>query len=316
MRRPTLILLGLAALWAHAALAADAGDASSLWDQAIAWMLHHQRQFHRDLASHLRELATGASVATAWALVAVSFLYGIFHAAGPGHGKAVIATYLLTHESRLRRGVGLAMASAMLQGGVAVVLVCGMIGLADWLPGETRSTIAWSERLSFALLMVMGALFAGRGLRRAVVTLRPAAPTEALHHHHEHGETCGCSHGPSHHQIETVAGMRATIGILLSVGLRPCSGAVLVLVLANVLGLIWAGIVAVVAMSLGTAITVASLAIVTVKARHWTVAVFGGADGAMKWSGTIAALVGGGAIFLVGLSLLTASFGPGHPLWK
>ena len=101
---------------------------------------------------------------------------------------------------------------------------------------------------------------------------------------------------------------------MLSVGLRPCSGAILVLALANVLGLTGAGIAAVAAMSAGTAITVAALALVTVKARHWAQSLFGGGSQAVGWAGRLAALAGGVAILGLGVSLLVGSFGPAHPL--
>jgi len=314
MRRPTLSLVFIALVLcaAHAAWAADAAQAPSVWDGAISWILEQQRLFHHDLAQHLRALETERSAAVGFALVGVSFLYGVFHAAGPGHGKAVIATYLLTHESNLKRGIILAAASALVQGAVAIVLVTGLVTLANGLAHDTNSAIRWSERLSFALLAGMGGLFAGRAAYDLVSRLRPA-PLQPIGHYHRHGPGCGCAHGPTPRQIESALGLKATLGVLLSVGLRPCSGAVLVLALANVLDLTGAGIAAVAAMSAGTAITVASLAVMTVKARQWTVALLG-VRSRRRWIGPTVALVGGVTILLLGVSLLIASFGPQHPL--
>jgi ABC-type nickel/cobalt efflux system permease component RcnA len=313
MRHPALTLMIPAAvlgllIWAG-------GEA---WSALIVWLMDLQRQFHRELAQYLRALEAGRSITAGLALVTVSFLYGLFHAAGPGHGKAVIATYLLTHESRLKRGILLAVVSSLLQGMVAVLLVTGLVSLVGWLPQDTNTAITWSERLSFALLAGMGGLFAARAVFGLASTVRvPAQPAEHHHHehehHHDHGTGCGCSHGPSRHQIEHAHGLKATLGIILSVGLRPCSGAVLVLALANVLGLTAAGIAAVAAMSAGTAITVATLAVITVKARHWA-AILLGAKSGPRWMGQTLALAGGAAILLLGVSLLIASFGPTHPL--
>jgi ABC-type nickel/cobalt efflux system permease component RcnA len=308
MRRLALIL----AVLALAALAWAIAD-NAAWTQAVAWMLEQQRLFHRQLAEHMRALEGGGTAAAAWALVAASFLYGVFHAAGPGHGKAVIATYLLTHESRLARGVWLAAASSLCQGAVAVALVTGLVMVAGWLPRETQDAVTWSERLSFALLAAMGALFALRALR-ALAAVRHHDHHGHHHHHHDHGPGCGCSHTPSPHQIERAGGLQATLGVLLSVGLRPCSGAVLVLAAANVLDLVGAGIAAVAAMSAGTAITVAALAMMTVKARHWAARLSGGDVKGRVWLGSLVALAGGVAIFLLAASLLVGSFAPAHPL--
>lgn len=322
MRLPSLILLALVVIAldgsGQAALAAVDTPASadfSAWNHAIAWGLEQQRLLHRELADHLRALEAGGSAAAAWALVTGSFLYGVFHAAGPGHGKAVIATYLLTHKSRLKRGMWLAAATALCQGAVAILLVYGLIFVAGWLPREAQTAITWSERLSFVLLAALGALFAFRALCGLVAALRPPVLRMAEGHaHHQHGPNCGCSHGPSSHQIEQAHGLRAVMGVLFSVGLRPCSGAVLVLVLANVLDLAWAGIVSVAAMSVGTAITVAILAVIAVKARDWAAALAGVQAKRARWAGSALALLGGVVICLFGVSLLISSFGPAHPL--
>ncbi|EPY02390.1 nickel/cobalt transporter [Magnetospirillum fulvum] len=314
MRRPalTLALVALALSAVHSAWVAQAAPTPGVWDTVIAWILEQQRLFHRDLAQHLRALEAEGSAAVGFTLIGVSFLYGVFHAAGPGHGKAVIATYLLTHESNLKRGILLAAASSLVQGLVAIVLVTGLVSLANGLEHDTNTAIRWSERLSFALLAGMGGLFAGRAAYDLVSRLRPA-PLQAIGHRHIHGPGCGCAHGPTPRQIEGAHGLKSTLGVLLSVGLRPCSGAVLVLALANVLELTGAGIAAVAAMSVGTAITVASLAVMTVKARQWTVTLLGGRS-RRRWIGPAVTLIGGLVILLLGLSLLIASFGPQHPL--
>lgn len=285
-----------------------------LWDQAMGWMMAQQRQFHRELASALRTLVFVGSAAAVWGMVMVSFLYGVFHAAGPGHGKAVIATYLLTHENHVRRGVWLAFASAMLQGAVAVIIVCGLVLAAQWLPYGRQDAVSWSERLSFAMLAGMGALFVWQAMRGLLRGGHGRDHDHDGHHHDDHVHGPHCNHGPTPQQIAEVRGIGGTIGILFSVGLRPCSGAILVLALANALGLVWAGIASVLAMSLGTALTVAVLALLAVKARGLAASLFGGQSPGYLWVGRTVALAGGLAIFVIGASLLKESFGPGHPL--
>ena len=70
-------------------------------------------------------------------LFGISFLYGVFHAAGPGHGKAVISSYLFANNETWRRGVVLSCASAMLQALVAILLVgIASIGMPPPKSGE------------------------------------------------------------------------------------------------------------------------------------------------------------------------------------
>lgn len=303
-------------LLALAVLAAVAAALMPGWSEAILWGLAQQRQLHRELTAHLHALVAGDGPAV-WALVAASFLYGVLHAAGPGHGKVVIAAYLATHESHLRRGMVLAAGASFCQGLTAVLLVGGMTALAGWLPWETQSAATWSERASFVLLAAMGALLALKAMRRLAPI--PAAGQAAPHHDHaaphDHGDGCACCHVPSPCAFDHVDGLRDAVGVSLSIGLRPCSGALLVLALANMLDLAGAGIVAVAAMSAGTAMTVATLALVVVKARRWAQNWFQDRRAArFSRLGPAMALLGGMAVLLLALSLLAASFAPAHPI--
>ena len=133
--------------WQDGALAAAASSATepSYLSSAVGWIFEQQRAFHRELTDNLRTLAGDGGSAAALALISVSFLYGVFHAAGPGHGKVVLTTYLLTQKERAVRGIGLAAAAALCQGVTAIVLVYGLIWFAGWLPRDTSAAIAWSS---------------------------------------------------------------------------------------------------------------------------------------------------------------------------
>jgi ABC-type nickel/cobalt efflux system permease component RcnA len=288
----------------------DNQPAVSLWDQVAAWVWLKQREFHRALTRELRKLR--GQEATGWALVLMSFLYGVLHAAGPGHGKAVLTTYLLTHRNRLNRGIAMGIGAAMLQGVTALLLVYGLTGLAGWLPRETETASLWATRVSFALLAVVGLYLLSRaalGLFRGVRQWRqPAGHAHHDHAGHEHGESCGCRHLPSAAEIDTAADRRAAAGVVLAIGLRPCTGAVLVLILASVMDLVWYGAFAVLAMSLGTAITVVMLAVLATKARQWAGTLVAHRSPLWALAGGGAGALGGALLLMLGLMLLTASF--------
>lgn len=254
----------------------------------FGWILAKQSEFYREMSSTIRAAKSDGSAV--WTLLAISFAYGIFHAAGPGHGKAVISSYLVANEETARRGIVLSFASAMLQALVAVALVAVMA----WLLSSTAKTMCSAEKaieiVSYGLIAAFGARLVwtkGGGFMRAL----QAKPVPAMavahhdhghahhdHHHHDHhshdhdhghvhDEHCGHSHGPTPDQLAGPGGWQRGLGAIFAVGLRPCSGAILVLVFALAQGLFWAGIAATFVMGLGTAITVATIAVVAVSAK-------------------------------------------------
>jgi ABC-type nickel/cobalt efflux system permease component RcnA len=288
----------------------------SAWTRVVGWILAQQRAFHKELVDALKILADTGGIGASWGLIVGSFLYGIFHAAGPGHGKVVLTTYLLTHPHRIGRGVGIAGAAALCQGIVAIILVYGLIYLAGWIPRETSTAVTWSERLSYLLVAAIGALLIWRTARqlfsRYVSHVHSSDHSHLDHDHHE--DCCGHSHMPSGDQIEQIRDLRSAIGVILAIGLRPCTGAVLVLVLAKAMGLPLAGIGAVIAMSFGTGMAVALLAFLAVAARQKVAKATANSSPIWQVLANGAALAGGGILLAIGLSLLSASFYSRHPL--
>jgi nickel/cobalt exporter len=139
------------------------------------------------------------------------------------------------------------------------------------------------------------------------------------HHGHDHGGAedhahCGHAHMPTPDQLAGARDFKAMAGVVLSIGIRPCSGAVLVLVVANVFGITWAGLAAVGAMSFGTALAVATLALAVLSARRLVTALVDADTPGIAIAGQVIALMGGATILFLGLTLLAGSFGPAHPL--
>jgi nickel/cobalt transporter (NicO) family protein len=350
---PLLLLLTLLAMPALAAAnpfgmpPSTEAQELTLVDRASAWILQTQRDLHRRLTLVLHQLDEAPTARTAAALILASFLYGIFHAAGPGHGKAIISTYLLTHRQSLARGIWLSTLSSLMQGVTAIVAVLLLIGILGWLARDTMGQVRNLEMASFLLVALLGLWLIGRGLRSiwrlwretpartgAVDADGPlAAPAfsrvpdsanlrgpgmlrlgHAETHAHVHDRDCGC--GTPHHVDPNQRGpWYATV---FAVGIRPCSGAVLVMAVSYLLGIWPAGIAAVLAMSLGTAITVSVLAILAVQARDWTRRLLRPTPLAtLRYAGPLVGMAGGTVIFLVGWTLFqgTLAIEPlRHPL--
>ncbi len=289
---------------------APGASLSSLWARTVIYVRSQQRDLHRELAGAIKALRREGSAAAAWSLIVLSFLYGVFHAAGPGHGKAVISTYLVTHKSALSRGIWLSAVASLIQGLTAILLVLVLVALIGWKRSDAQAAVGTLETVSFALIALLGLGLAARALwsfGRGITTSRAMAKAK---------EGCGHAHAPDLKQLDRPLNFKTFAAVVLSIGIRPCSGAVLVLLFAEVLGLRWAGIAAVLAMSLGTAATVGVLAALAVNFRRLAAVVAGGAGGGRHFAlaGQAVALLGGVLITALGASLFFGSLGTQHPL--
>lgn len=252
------VALGLAVLW---------------WSGGLAGLRHWAegaaRDVQRDLAGAVRAIATGQSGALA-GLLAVSFGYGFFHAVGPGHGKLLIGGYGLARRVPFLRLAGLALASSLAQATVAVVLVYAFVLALGW--ARTRLVkVGDAVFLPLSSLAVagIGIWLVARGLRG----LRWGTPESADHGHHEHhdhGADCGCghAHGPTLEQAGAVTGWHEAATLIAGIALRPCSGALFLLIVSWQMGIALAGIAGVYAMGLGTALVTVAVAGLSVWARE------------------------------------------------
>lgn len=350
----------------------------------LNWINAYQQQFYRSLTGALKAMRTDGS--KLWLLVGLSFAYGVFHAAGPGHGKAVISSYMLANEVALRRGILLSFISAFLQALTAIVVMTLVFLVLRGTSISMTDATWFLEVASYALITAFGAWLLWQKLKplfaRPAHSLSAAraeahahdhshhdhshggevahdhahdhgAHGHARHHddghahdhpheHHDHahadakpasfgasvvqafrghdhsahehhvhadGETCGHSHSHAP-DPKLISGerfdWRTAWSALIAVGLRPCSGALIVLSFAFLNGLWAGGILSVLAMAVGTGITVSILATIAVTAKNWAVLLAG--DGRMGNRIHRAIEIGGAAfVLIVGLLLLTAS---------
>src|SRR3954467_6988526 len=119
------------------------------------WLLAKQAEFYRLLSGAIRNAKTDGSAA--WLLMGLSFAYGIFHAAGPGHGKAVISSYLVANEETWKRGIVLSFASALVQALVAIAVVGVAAVLLNATAKSMNNAVWWIEIASYLLIAAMGA---------------------------------------------------------------------------------------------------------------------------------------------------------------
>jgi nickel/cobalt exporter len=289
------------------------GPAPPSFGPLTGWILEKQAEFYRMLSGAIR--AAKADGSAAWGLMGISFAYGVFHAAGPGHGKAVISSYLVANDETWRRGIALSFASAILQAFTAVAIV----GIAAVLLGATAhamgNAVRAIEMVSYALIIIIGLRLLWVKGRAFWHLLRPRAKDHHGHahshdhaHDHDHEDEAhawGHAHAPEPSELKGPHWLRRGLSAIVAVGLRPCSGAIIVLVFALAQGLFWIGVASTFVMGLGTAITVAVVATLAVAARGFAGRLAKGKPGKgvlfLRGVETAAALL----IILFGAALLT-----------
>ena len=304
----------------------------------FGWVLRTQQSLQRDLATGVKSLKGDHAMTGAMMLAALSFIYGVVHAVGPGHGKTIISSYVVANEETVRRGVIISFIAAGLQALTAIALV-GILAFA--LNASGMQINAWSNQLemvSYALIALVGAWLLTTQLIAIFRRWRESRATEAqaghdhqhhdhYHHGHDHNDPDAHDHqhGHSHAEGEAchhivdareLAGpftWRKMLAVVFSVGIRPCTGAILVLVFALTQGLFWAGVAATFAMAIGTAITVAALATLALGSRELALRVGGRSGTFAEAVWTICSLGGSALILLFGATLFVASLGPARP---
>lgn len=306
------------------------------------WINIHQQSFYRALTGALRAMREDPWALTS--LIGLSFAYGVFHAAGPGHGKAVISSYMIANETQLRRGIVISFVSALLQGAVAIALVgAAYLVLRGTSITMTKATQAM-EITSFAMVALFGAWLLFRKLRSLWKQAEPepalayetaastttasigngalrtgmgsglrfqGQPVFADHEQTGDGElcnACGKAHAPDPSLLQgRDFSLQEAWSAIIAVGLRPCSGAIIVMSFSVLNSLLLGGVLSVLAMSIGTAITVSLLAILAVKAKDIAIRLSG--SGSQRASRITHGIEIAGALFvlLMGLALLGAA---------
>lgn len=230
------------------ALAGVALWASGGFDQLSAWAAGQQRAFQNQMALTLRALRGGQPGAL-MALMTACFSYGVVHAIGPGHGKVLIGGYGLGREVPKMRLAMISLMASLAQAGTAIALVYAgvfLLGLGrQQLVGVADEVFAPA---SYAAIALIGLWLVWRGLRRL---------SRSGHAHQGDGDTCsscGHAHGPSLEQVSAVHSAREALALIAGIAVRPCTGALFVLILTWQMGIALAGIAAAIAMGLGTAV--------------------------------------------------------------
>lgn len=256
------------------------------WDQFVIATTDLHTTLHGMLTMHI-DFVSSDPLQYGSLLVALSFAYGVFHAVGPGHGKAVIITYLGTHKESMRKGIFISLAAATLQAIVAIALVSILAITLKFNLEEVQNYGSDVAVVSYVLITLLGTMLIATSIHR-LKKLRVSNDSGSHHHHHnevhdhehhhdhshshthknshDHGSGCSCKHT---HVPEENESKWQTLTVIMSMGFRPCSGAIVVLIYAHLVDVYFYGVLATLMVGLGTGLSISIIAITAQYARSW-----------------------------------------------
>lgn len=284
----------------------------------FGWIFAQQAMFYDQLRNAIKVAAKDGSAA--WTLITISFLYGIFHAAGPGHGKAVIASYMLADNATWKRGALLAAISAFVQACVAVAFVSIAVLVFGATARKMHIAASVIEIAAYSLIVLLGLYLLWKKGSSFLAAWRGKPDAHDHHHDHHHGhdhdhdhdhghhhhdhahDHHGHSHGPEPAELKDADWFKRGMIAAVAAGLRPCSGAIIVLIFALAQGIFLIGVAATFAMGAGVAITVTAIALLAVFGKGvalWLTGAMGGRSELM-----LRGIEVFGALIVIGLGLL------------
>jgi nickel/cobalt exporter len=235
-----------------------------------------QRELNRTMSRELRAVRDSGSPRALLVVAGIAFLYGVLHAAGPGHGKLVVSSFFLAREARIVGGILAGTAISFLQAFTSIVLV-GLLAVILGGPGlDVLGRSVWVEAFSYGLIVVIGVAIAVSAVRG--------------HHHHEHDA------------------QRTGLGLVIAAGLTPCASALIIMLFALTHGVLLVGILATLIMAVGMAITVSLVGMATILGRRTLLVALPGSERARTRVATGLTATGGALIAFFGTLLLAGAW--------
>lgn len=295
------------------------------FDALAIWAAGEQRGFQNEMAGGLRALRSGEPGAI-FALLSVCFAYGFFHAIGPGHGKILIGGYGLGRRVPWLRLSVISLLASLGQAVTAVLLVLAGILLFGLARGQMVSvTEEIMAPASYAAIGLIGAWLIWRGARK-VWAPHKASIAQTNAHDHTHGHThghmqdhahtghdatcssCGHKHGPDLDEIEKASTLREALMLIMGIAIRPCTGALFILIITWQMGIFPAGVAGTFAMALGTATVTIAVGLISVGLRGGLVSALQG-TATLTWIVPTIEILAGVLIAVIATGLFLRAIG-------
>ncbi len=212
-----------------------------------------QATYLADVSQYLRDIKQQTNTKFSLSLLLLSFLYGLFHAAGPGHGKAIISAYLLSSKAQLHQAIQIAFFASMLQAITAITIIFGGLFLLGSSVSNINQSFVYFELFSYGLIILLGLIL-------LIGCIKKIHSRSLANRHHIHNENCSCGHNHMPTPTKNPSTLKQKLLVIFSIGIRPCTGALIILILAHSLQLYMTAILATFLMALGTFTTISLIA--------------------------------------------------------
>jgi ABC-type nickel/cobalt efflux system permease component RcnA len=236
-----------------------------------------QRELNRTISRELRSVRDTGSMRSLVVVSAVAFVYGVLHAAGPGHGKLVVSSFFLARRARLIAGILTGTAISFLQAVTSIVVVCGLGIVLGQHGFDVLGRSVWIEALSYVLIVAIGLVIAVNAAR-------------GVHHHDHEGNA------------------RVGTGMIIAAGVTPCASALIIMLFALTNGVLLIGIGATLVMAVGMSLTTSFVGILTILGRRTIMVALPGGTRTRQWVSAGLSVAGGVFIAVVGGLLLAGAW--------
>lgn len=218
-----------------------------------------QRELNATLSREMRALREGGSPRAALVVAGIAFLYGVLHAAGPGHGKLVISSFFLARDTRILTGLLAGVLFSLLQVLSSIALVAVLALALEYGGFEVLGQSVRVELVSYALIIAIGVFMTAGALRG--------------HEGHAHAEPLAAP----------PRGRASLWGVVTAAGLTPCASALIILLFAWAQRAFALGVATTLVMGLGMAITVCAIGLGAIAVRRLILRGAAGRPGALGW---------------------------------
>jgi nickel/cobalt exporter len=244
-----------------------------------------QRDLNATLSREMRTVRQSGSPGAALAVAGIAFLYGILHAAGPGHGKLVVSSFFLARDTRLLTGVLAGVLFSLLQAVSSIALVAVLALALEWGGFEVLSQSVRLELLSYGLIVAIGLYLTVSALRGG----------------DEHAHAADVSPGRSRQPSSLWS-------VVTAAGLTPCASAIIILLFAWANQVFALGIGATLVMALGMAVTVCAMGLAAIATRRAVLRGSRRRPGLLRWARQGLSVTGGALIIVFGCLLFASAW--------